>query len=96
PLLAALQAALPVEKAPEAAASYDAVAASEACRRLKALLRDNDIEASDLLDAEGALLRSALAQHFAPLAQAVMRFDFPVALAELEAGMQARQLDETG
>ncbi|MFH1463187.1 MAG: response regulator [Pseudomonadota bacterium] len=53
------------------------------CTRLRALLEDDDTEATRLLEAEEALLRAALPEAFEALHAAVLSYDFGRALALL-------------
>ncbi len=62
-------------------------------RRLMTLLKNDDSDAVDLVDAEAETLRAALgASGFEALAEASHAFDFDAALQELSRGGQTADL----
>jgi len=83
-LVAGLRAALGAEEAsPVAAEAVDPDRMAAATTRLEALLADSSADALDALVADEPLYRAALGAEFAALKQAVGRFDFDAALAQL-------------
>ncbi len=82
-LVGELLAQLPADPDAAAAASVDPVHLHAVCTRLEALLAEDDAEAGDLLDAEGASLKAAYPAHWPRIDAGVRGFDFPSALAAL-------------
>ena len=58
--------------------------------RLRALYEDMDAQAEDLMSKESALLASAYPAHYMAMVNAVRNFDYDLALAQLQAAVQAR------
>jgi PAS domain S-box-containing protein len=89
-LISELWAALPAPQArPQNGAANDAARQREVMRRLENLLRNDDSDAVDLVDAEADTLRAALGPSgFEALAEASHAFDFDAALQELSRGAQ--------
>ena len=82
-LVGELSSRLPPDQEAAAAASIDPAHLASVCDRLEALLADDDAEAGDLLDAEGAMLKAAFPAHWPRIDAGVRGFDFPGALAAL-------------
>ncbi|MDD2729453.1 response regulator [Malikia sp.] len=80
PLLQALAAALPQDKADAPAAAFDPRQWQALRERLIGLLQEDDTEAVALFDANTALARQGLGPRFDLVAQALGQFDFGVAL----------------
>jgi PAS domain S-box-containing protein len=87
-LISGLWAALPMPQARhQNRAASDPARQREVVRRLMALLKNDDSDAVDLVDAEAETLRAALgASAFDALAEASHAFDFDTALQELSRG----------
>ena len=73
----------PVE--PPAAVPVDVGQWRDCVRRLAQLLRQDDFACEQLFNAQESLLRSALGEHYAPIAQAIHDYDFALALEALQA-----------
>ncbi len=67
----------------------DAGELARVCGRLAALLADDNLEAVEWLTGHEALLASALDQAYAPMADAVRRFDCALALSRLRIAAQS-------
>ncbi len=87
-LISELWASLPAPQAPNYnAATNDTARQREVMRRLTILLKNDDSDAVDLVDAEAETLRAALGiSGFDALAEASHAFDFDTALQELSRG----------
>jgi two-component system, sensor histidine kinase and response regulator len=83
PLLQALTQYLVQSSAPVPDLPVDPRAAAEICRRLEALLADDDMEAGELYAQNEALVRAVLGARHEAFAQALRQFDFEVALQVL-------------
>jgi len=57
------------------------------CDSLQALLADDDSQASEVLEANADLLQAALPNHYRKIEDAILSFDFEVALAALKAAI---------
>ena len=88
PFLQALTAQLPDPQAVPAV--FDTAALARACSGLAALLAEDDLAAVEWLAEHEALLRTALAEHFSPMAEAVRRFDCGQALGLLRQAAPSR------
>jgi PAS domain S-box-containing protein len=93
-LIAALNAQVPApEAAADGAPAPDAVRRETVVRRLAALLKSDDGDAVDLLDAEAETLRAALgSRRFDALADASHAYDFDKALRELDRAAEPADL----
>src|SRR4051812_17707565 len=93
-LISELWTSLPAPRArQQSGAANDPVRQRDVVRRLTALLKSDDSDAVDLVDAEAATLRAALgAPAFDALAEAAHAFDFDNALQQLSHGMQTADL----
>ena len=66
---------------------------SAVCRKLVALLADDDAEAGDVLDDNSDLLHAAFPQAYRAIDEAIKAFDFEAALDKLKAAMAAAGLE---
>jgi len=83
-LLTDLASKLPTQGAPKAGGAVDAEQLAAVCRRLAALLADDDSVASDVLEQHGSLLAAAFPADFPVIEGAIRSFDFEAALARLQ------------
>lgn len=93
-LISELWASLPAPQArPQNGAAHDPGRQREVVRRLMELLKNDDSDAVDLVDAEAETLRAALGvPGFDALAEASHAFDFDTALQELSRGARTADL----
>jgi hypothetical protein len=70
-------------------AAQDAQQLAGVCSKLARLLADDDLEAVEWLAAHEALLRRALGESYAPIADAVRRFDCAQASSRLRIAAQS-------
>jgi len=85
-LIAALNAKLPPEDGAIPVA-VDAETLSAVCRRLLALLAEDDAEAEDVIEENANLLNSAFPDDFCRLHAAIKDFNFDVAMVALNEAM---------
>ena len=78
-----------VVSTPATTTVIDPAKLSEVCRRLEALLADDDSEAGDVLDENADLLNAALPNAYRGIDNAIKSFDFEAALEKLRAAMPA-------
>ena len=91
PLVQAISAQLPRPAVAPAAGpvAIDEAQLTRVTQRLRSLLQDMDSEAGDWITAHAALLAAAYPGHIKAIKDALERFDFDVAIAQLEAAMAA-------
>ncbi|MFZ4535985.1 response regulator [Propionivibrio sp.] len=87
---------LPDDEAVTIQATIDPQQLQEVSARLAALLADDDSAATDVLEKNAALLRTAFGIHFRDIDAAVHRFDFEVALSALQAAVAVQALANHG
>ncbi len=93
-LIEAISAQLPAEEG-KAQVAVDREKLSAVCKRLVALLADDDSEAGDLFADEGDLLNAAFPGHYRAIDDAIKGFDFETALDKLKLAMQTAGVEVT-
>ena len=87
-----LVAALPAQTKPAPLQAADRHAVADLCRKLRSLLSDDDMQASDLLADNESLIRSAWGESYADFDRAIRAFEYEDALALLSEFVERQDL----
>jgi two-component system sensor histidine kinase/response regulator len=90
--VAKLVAALPAQTKPAPLQAADRHAVADLCRKLRSLLSDDDMQASDLLADNESLIRSAWGESYADFDRAIRAFEYEDALALLSEFVERQDL----